>query len=114
MRRRLLLDLVLALVVTVVAVGLMETGRTVSESSGPAVSWTVDSPPENARAGAIWNARLTVFDGGRPAALTGNVLPLLTVQSTTTGEWTTTQARPAGQPGFYRARIVLRDGGDYR
>ena len=91
----------------------METGRPVAESSGPALAWSVNSPPQDARAGAVWNARLTVFDGGRPTSLTGNALPLLTVQSQTTGEWTTTAARPAGDPGFYRARIVLRDGGDY-
>ena len=103
----------LALVLTIVALGLMETGRTVAESSGPALSWSMNSPPEDARPGAVWNARLTVFDEGRPASLTGKALPLLTVQSTTTGEWTTTAARPAGDPGFYRARVVLRDGGDY-
>ena len=113
MRRRLILDIVLALALTIVALGLMETGRPVSESSGPALSWSVNSPPQDARPGAVWNARLTVFDGGRPTSLTGNALPLLTVQSQTTGEWTTTAARPAGDPGFYRARIVLRDGGDY-
>ena len=97
----------------VVALGLTESGRTVAESSGPALAWSVNSPPEDARPGAVWNARLTVFDDGRPASLTGKALPLLTVQSTTTGEWTTTAARPAGEPGVYRARVVLRDGGDY-
>ncbi len=112
--RRLVLDLVLALALTVVAVGLAESGRGVAEPSTPALSWSMNSPPEDARPGAVWNARLTVFDEGRPASLTGKALPLLTVQSTTTGEWTTTQARPAGAPGFYRARVLLRDGGDYR
>ena len=113
MRRPLILDIVLALVLTIVALGLMETGRTVAESSGPALSWSVNSPPEDARPGAVWDARLTVFDDGRPTSLTGQALPLLTVQSAATGEWTTTAARPTGDPGFYRARIVLRDGGDH-
>ena len=109
-----LLDFVLALVLTVGAVGLAQSGREVAESSGPAVSWSMNSPPEDARPGAIWNARLTVFDEGRPASLMGKALPLITVQSASTGEWTTTVARPAGDPGFYRARVVLRDGGHYR
>ena len=111
--RRLVLDLVLALALTVVAVGVADNSRQVAESSGPAVAWSLNSPPEDARPGAVWNARLTVFDEGRPASLTGKALPLLTVQSTTTGEWTTTQTRPAGPPGVYRARVILRDGGDY-
>jgi signal transduction histidine kinase len=112
--RRQLLDLVLAMALTIVAVGLADSGRQVAESSGPAVSWSMNSPPEDAPPGAIWNARLTVFDEGRPASLTGRARPLLTVQSSRTGEWTTTVARPAGDPGAYRARVVLRDGGHYR
>ena len=111
--RRQLLDLVLAIVLAIVAVGLAESGRQVAESSGPAVSWSMNSPPDDARPGAIWNARLTVFDEGRPASSTGRALPLLTVQSARTGKWTTVVARPAGAPGFYRARVVLRDGGHY-
>ena len=113
MRLRLLLDIALALALTVVALGLMESGREAADSAGPAPTWSVNSPPRDARPGAVWNARLTVFENGTPTSLTGKALPLLTAQSTATGEWTTTQARPAGDPGVYRARIVLRDGGDY-
>jgi signal transduction histidine kinase len=113
MRLRLVLDIVLALALTVVALGLMESGRQTDEFAGPAPTWSVNSPPRDARPGAVWNARLTVFEDGRPTSLTGKTLPLLTAQSTTSGEWTTTQAKPTGDPGVYNARIVLRDGGDY-
>ena len=112
MRLRLVLDIVLALALTVVALGLMESGRE-AEFAGPAPTWSVNSPPRDARPGAVWNARLTVFENGTPTSLTGKTQPLLTVQSTTSGEWTTTQAKPTGDPGVYRARIVLRDGGEY-
>ena len=112
MRLRLVLDIVLALALTVAALGLMESGRG-AEFAGPAPTWSVNSPPRDAQPGAVWNARLTVFENGTPTSLTGNAQPLLTVQSTTSGEWTTTQAKPAGEEGVYRARIVLRDGGEY-
>jgi signal transduction histidine kinase len=109
----LVVDTLLALVLTVAAVGVVDSGRPATVSSGPALTWSVNPPPRDARPGAVWNAQLVVFEGGEPRALPGRALPLLTAQSTTTGEWTTTQARPAGRPGFYRARIVLDEGGDY-
>jgi signal transduction histidine kinase len=111
----LVVDALLAIVLTVVALAIADGGRqaTVPGSSGPAPTWSVNPPPRDARPGAVWNAQLVVFEDGEPRALRGRVLPLVTVQSTTTGEWTTTQAMPAGRPGFYRARIVLSEGGDY-
>jgi signal transduction histidine kinase len=110
----LVVDALLALVLTVAAIGVVDSGRPAAvSSSGPALTWSVNPPPRDARPGAIWNAQLVVFEDGEPRALPSRTLPLLTAQNTTTGEWTTTQARPAGRPGFYRARIVLDEGGDY-
>jgi signal transduction histidine kinase len=109
----LVVDTLLALVLTVAALGVVDSGRPATDSSGPALTWSVNPPPRDARPGAVWNAQLVVFEDGEPRALPGRALPLLTAQSTTTSEWKTTQARPAGRPGFYRARIVLSEGGDY-
>ena len=110
----LVVDTLLALVLTVAALGIVDSGRPATVSSGgPALTWSVNPPPRDARPGAVWNAQLVVFEGSEPRALPGRALPLLTAQSTTTDEWTTTPARPTGRPGFYRARIVLDEGGDY-
>jgi signal transduction histidine kinase len=111
--RPLFADLLLAVVLTLVSLALMESGRPAAESSGPAPTWSVNPPPDDAKPGAVWNVRLAVFADGEPESLHGKALPLVTAQSTTTGEWTTTQARPTGSAGIYSARIVLRDGGDY-
>jgi signal transduction histidine kinase len=100
-------------VLTVAALGIVDSGRPGTLSSGPALTWSVNPPPRDARPGAVWNAQLVVFEGGEPRSLPGRALPLLTAQSTRTGEYTTTQARPADRPGFYRARIVLDEGGNY-
>jgi len=77
------------------------------------VRWSVNPPPRNIQAGDVWVARIAVFEGGAPETLAGKAAPLLTVQNQRTGDWTTTAATPTGEPGFYRARVVFEDSGDY-
>jgi signal transduction histidine kinase len=108
--RPLVVDSLLALVLAVVALGLMETGRPVQESSGPALGWSVNPPPRNIHPGDVWVARIAVFEG---ESLADKAAPLLTVQNKRTGAWTTTAARPTGEPGFYRARVVFEEAGEY-
>jgi hypothetical protein len=105
--RPLVVDSLLALVLAVIGLALAEGGRPVETSSGPAVRWSVNPPPRDVEPGDVWVARIAVIDGGAPVA------PLLTVQNKRTGEWITTAARPTGEPGSYRARVVFEDSGDY-
>jgi signal transduction histidine kinase len=111
--RPLVVDSLLALVLAVAALGLGESGRPVEQSSGPATEWSVNPPPPDIRKGDVWSARIAVFRDGEPQSLGGKAAPLLTVQNTRTGGWTTTAATPTGVPGFYRARVVFPEGGDY-
>ena len=105
--RPLVADSLLAVVLAVVALGLMETGRSVEESGGPAPGWSVNPPPQNVRPGDVWVARIAVFGAA------ANTAPLLTVQNTRTGAFTTTETTPTDEPGLYRARVVFDEAGDY-
>jgi signal transduction histidine kinase len=111
--RPLVVDSLLAIVLAVVALGLTESDRPAEQSSGPAAEWSINSPPADIREGDVWNARIAVFAGGEPRSLSGKRTPLLTVQNTRTGWFTTTAARPTATPGFYDARVVFPERGDY-
>ena len=111
--RPLVVDSLLALVLAVAALALTASDRPAEQSSGPATESSVNAPPRDVRAGDVWNARIAVFRDGEPQPLSGKAVPLLTVQNTMTGRWTTTEATPTGVPGFYRARVVFPERGDY-
>jgi hypothetical protein len=81
--RPLVADSLLALALTVIALALMETGRSIQESAGPVPGWSVNPPPRDVRAGDVWLARISVSAGGEAP-------PLLTVQNTRTGTLTST------------------------
>jgi signal transduction histidine kinase len=55
---------------------------------------------------------ITVRKGGKPFRVR-NVVPLLTIQNTTTGEWKTYAAKPTGKPGVYRIPAVYPGKGVY-
>jgi signal transduction histidine kinase len=103
--RPLVVDSLLALALAVVALGLMEAGRS-AETVGPVPGWSVNPPPRDVRAGDVWNARISV-SAPRKAP------PLLTVQNTATGTLMSTEAAPTGAPGLYRARVLFPEAGDY-
>jgi signal transduction histidine kinase len=103
--RPLVADSLLAIVLSVVALGLMEAGRAV-ETVGPVPGWSVNPPPRDVRAGDVWNARISV-------AVPRETPPLLNVQNTRTGTLMSTEARPTGEPGLYRARVRFPEAGDY-
>jgi signal transduction histidine kinase len=103
--RPLVADSLLALALAVVALGLMETSRSVNEG-GPVPGWSVNPPPRDIRAGDVWNARISVSAAGK-------VAPLLTVQNVRTGTLTSTEATPVGKLGIYRARVLFPEAGDY-
>jgi signal transduction histidine kinase len=104
--RPLVADSLLALVLLVLAVGVVAAGRSEREASGPALAWSVNPPPQDIQAGDVWVARITI-----PGEISG--LPVLAVQNERTGALTTTQAAPTGEPGRYRARVVFKQAGDY-
>jgi signal transduction histidine kinase len=103
--RPLVVDSLLAVALTVAALGLMESGRAV-ETTGPLPGWSVNPPPRDVQAGDVWNARISVTAAGRGA-------PLLTVQNTRTGTQTSTIAAPTLERGVYRARVLFPEAGDY-
>jgi signal transduction histidine kinase len=111
--RALVVDSLLAIVLAIVTLALADTGSSVQESPVSHWDWTLESPPGDIEPGDVWNAQIVVFRNGDPAQPPGKAVPLLTVQNATTGAWETTPARPTGTPGFYRARVVFRDRGDY-
>ena len=104
--RPLVADSLLAIVLTVLALGLVETGRSVQESAGPAPGWSVSPPPRDIRPGDLWVARIALSE-----PVEG--IPLLAVHNRRTGEVMPVAAAPAGEPGLYTARVIFEEGGDY-
>jgi signal transduction histidine kinase len=106
-RLRPLADLLLAVALTILALALMESTRSV-EGSGPVSGVSVDQPPRNVEPGDAWNARIEVFGARAPA-----LAPVLTVENTRTGTVITTPAMPTDLPGRYRARVVFQERGNH-
>jgi signal transduction histidine kinase len=107
-RLRPVADLLLAVALTILALALMESTRTI-EASGPVSGATIDQPPpRDAEPGDAWSARIDVFGAGSRA-----VAPVLTVENTRTGSVITTRAMPTDQPGHYRARVVFQERGPH-
>jgi signal transduction histidine kinase len=104
--RPLVADSLLALVLAVLALGLVETGRTVQEGSGPAPAWSVNPPPQDVEPGDVWVARITV-----PGEISG--MPVLVVQNERTGALTSIPAVETREPGHYRANVVFKQSGGY-
>jgi signal transduction histidine kinase len=111
--RALVVDSLLAIALAVASLALADTGGEVQEGPVARYDWNLSPPPRDIEPGDVWNAQIVVFRNGVPTAPPGKATPLLTVQNTTTGEWTTTPARPTGTVGVYRARVVFRDPGQY-
>jgi signal transduction histidine kinase len=111
--RALVADSLLAIALAIVSLALADTGSSVEEGAVARLDWELTPPPRDVQPGDVWNARIVVFRDGVPAAAPAKAAPLLTVQNVTTGEWTTQAARPTGTVGFYRARVVFRDPGEY-
>ena len=68
----------------------------------------VEPPPEDARAGETWIARVTVLQHGR-TPLTG-VAPSVTIIETDTGVRRAFPAVATDRPGVYEARVELAAG----
>jgi signal transduction histidine kinase len=102
-------DSLLALAIALASLALADASRSVDGTRvAEPVEWSLAAPPENPQAGQVWDARI--------ALLSKNAVetpPLLTAQNTSTGAWVTSEARPAGAEGSYRARVVFPDAGDY-
>jgi signal transduction histidine kinase len=106
-------DSLLAVVLALVSLALANTGRAVEQGVQPGYDWTLTNAPRDPQAGDVWDARIVVFQNGKPTPAPGTVEPLLTVQNGSTGAWSTRVAEPTDVPGVYGARVVFRDAGPY-
>ena len=69
------------------------------------------SPPEGVGAGDTWNADVTILQHGR-TPLAG-VSPTVTIRNVATGNEKTFTAKPTGEIGVYRAKVVFPTAGKY-
>jgi signal transduction histidine kinase len=115
-RRRpppLVADSLLALVLAVASLALIDSGTSVEQGPVSRIDWSLAPPPKHTPAGYVWSAQIVVLRDGEPGTPPGNTPPVLTVLNTSTGDWSTTAAKPTGVPGFYRARVLFRDAGEH-
>jgi signal transduction histidine kinase len=111
--RALVVDSLLAAVLALATLVAVDSGESVDSGPVEHFDWSITPPGSDIEPGDVWNAEIVVFRNGVPSAPPDKRKPLLTVQNTSTGEWTTKAARPTGGPGRYRARVVFRDRGIY-
>ena len=97
----LLVDAVLAVVLLAISLSTIETG------GGSEQTLRYGVPPAQLEPGEVWETEITA--PGDAAALR----PIVLIQNTATGEWTTIQTTPTGEPGVYRARVVFPEKGVY-
>ena len=69
------------------------------------------SPPEGVGAGDTWNADVNILQHGR-TPLAG-VSPTVTIRNVATGNEKTFTAKPTGEIGVYRAKVVFPTAGKY-
>jgi len=69
------------------------------------------SPPEGVGAGDTWNADVKILQHGR-TPLAG-VSPTVTIRNVATGNEKTFTAKPTGEIGVYRAKVVFPTAGKY-
>ena len=92
----------------VVALALIVAGA--AGAGGWATVGVSPDPPD--AAGTAWNVKLRVLQHGR-TPLDG-VKPSITIRNVDTGEAKTFAARPAGEPGMYRADVKFPSAGTWR
>ena len=69
------------------------------------------SPPDGVGAGDTWNADVKILQHGM-TPLAG-VIPTVTIRNVATGKENTFTARPTGEVGVYRAKVVFPAAGNY-
>jgi hypothetical protein len=69
------------------------------------------SPPDGVGAGDTWNADVKILQHGR-TPLAG-VSPTVTIRNVATGNEKTFTAKPTGEIGVYRAKVVFPTAGKY-
>ena len=69
------------------------------------------SLPDDARPGEAWVVDMTVLQHGRTPL--ENVQPAMIIEPAGSGTATRFEARPTGEPGVYRARVVFPSAGEW-
>jgi signal transduction histidine kinase len=106
----LLADVALALVLAALSLITLEPQRNEASPAGPDTDLVISPAPANLDPGEPVEITLERdHDPVKPSA----VVPLLTIQNVTTGEWTTYEAKPTAKSGVYRVPTVFPGEGVY-
>jgi hypothetical protein len=104
----------------IVLLGLLALALPVTATAGGWATVQLSSTPKGLRAGVVWDVRITVLQHGR-TPLDG-LKPRVTIRKDTrtvalrkgSPRVRTFLARPTGEAGVYRARVVFPSAGTWR
>jgi signal transduction histidine kinase len=108
----LLADVALALVLTALSLVTIETERTQSAADVRHAETDLRITPSPGRLRPGDPVEIRLSKDGKPVSFS-KVEPLLTIQNTSSGRWTTYEAKPTREPGVYRVPAVFPGKGFY-